>query len=113
MNTYDIQATVGSNIMLRLSATDQNGTALNLNGFSVRGQARFAYSSSGILLDLNPKIYSAISGLVDITISGSQTVGFPCCVCPYDLEATISGAPNESVVKFLKGFIYFDPETTR
>ncbi len=111
-NRYNIDATIGSNLMLRVAATDQNGTALNLSGFSVRGKVRYSYGSTGILLDLNPSIYHAGSGLVDIMLSGNVTSSMVCGTFPYDLECAISGAPNESVVKFLKGYIEFGPEAT-
>jgi hypothetical protein len=115
MQTYNITAIQGSNIMLRVTATDSNGTALNLNGFSTRGYVKSKYSDSGILLNLSPFIYSATSGLVDITISGNYTAGLPCGMFPYDIECFVSGSGssgNESVVKFLRGYVEILPETT-
>lgn len=114
-NTYDFNLTIGSSANFRLTATDQNGTALNLSGFQVRGQVRKSYSSDSILFNLPVSIYSPVSGLVDINITGSSITGIKPSVYPYDLECFLTGDNGLETYtsKFLKGYAFCGPEVTR
>jgi len=115
MTTYTLNLIQGNSTTLRITATDQNGTAINLSGQNVRGQVRYTYGSTGVLLDLHPTIYSAVSGIVQINISGSQTANLPVGTFPYDLESAVTGSDGSetSVCKFLRGYAEISPETTR
>ena len=76
--SYDFTVYQGSELDVQLAVTDENGTALNLSGFDVRGSAKYRYSDSTALIDLAPKIATGtngdgfVSGLVDIFLSGVQ-----------------------------------------
>lgn len=113
-SSYNIQIIAGSNLNLNVSATNSDGTYINLAGYTLRGKVKSNFSSgpnSGIILDLNPTIHpSYISGIVNINLSGNITAGLPCGVFPYSVEASITGAPNESVTKFLRGYAEILPE---
>jgi hypothetical protein len=112
MQTYNLQICQGSTFSIRTFATNSNGTYINLSGYSARGQVRSRFSDSGILLNLNPTVdTSYISGIVNISISGSQTTGINCGVFPYDCE--IYNIDESSVIKILRGYAEISSEITR
>jgi|SRR5689334_10478303 len=109
--SYDIEVIQGSTLLLNINLKDTNDNYIDLNGYSVRGYVRSNYSSSGILLNLQPQVHpSFISGL--ITLSGSQddTATMPCGTWVYDIEC--SGSDNY-VFKPLRGYFLVEPESTR
>lgn len=116
---YDINLVQGNNLYIILTATDSAGTALDLTSYSVRGQVREKYSSSNVLLDLNPSILNATGGMVLINVSGYQTSNVPCGQFPFDLECCLSGVTGNAtlgeqyVTKFLKGYCNVSVEVTR
>lgn len=110
--TYNLTIVKGSDTRLRLSATNSDGSVISLSGYSVRGMVRMNYSDASGILNLNPTIYSAVSGLVDINLSGSVTSQLPVFVGPYEVETYISGVGGntESAVKLLRGYCEILPE---
>ena len=79
-NSYDISAIQGDHLQINLIVKDKNGIPINLSGYDVRGEVRYAYGYtgiSGLLLDLNPVIYSGIggsyysSGVININIDSN------------------------------------------
>jgi hypothetical protein len=115
MTTYTLSLVQGNSSTINVIASNSAGTPIILSGYNVRGQIRSSFSSTGILLDLSPTIYSAVSGIVQMNISGSLTASLPVGTFPYDLEAIVTGAGGSeiSVTKFLKGYCEISPETTR
>lgn len=109
-STYTLQIIQGSSLNLLVTATDQNSVPIVLSGWNIRGYIKSKYSESGVLLNLNPTIYSAISGIVQINVSGSQTSSLPVGEFPYDLEAENSNA--SSTIKFLVGYCQISPEVS-
>ncbi len=97
---YDISIIQGSSLSLRVVATNSDGSAINLSGYSARGRVKYQYSDVNCLLDLNPQIDpSFVSGLVNINLDQTQTTGLPVIQGVYDLEVYTSG----QAVKFLWG----------
>ena len=83
--TYDITLVQGDTLDLRFKITDTDLNPINLSGYSARGVARMGYGSTGILLDLNPKVISGnsedttlgASGFIDVYVRPSSTSGVP------------------------------------
>lgn len=111
MNTYDLQIIQGNSLILQLNAINDDGTYINLSGYGARGQVRYSYSSTGILLDLQPTVNSSYtSGIVNINIQSTGTSVLPIGSFPYDLEVTGS---NNYCTKFLRGYANIYPEATK
>lgn len=107
---YNISAVQGSTLLLNINIRDSNNNYLNLNGYSARGYVRSNYSSTGILLNLNPQIHpSYVSGL--ITLSGAQDSmsSLPCGIWVYDIECSGS---NNYVFKPVRGYFSVEAEST-
>ena len=74
--SYDFTVTQGSELDVQLKVTDENGVALNLSGFDVRGSVKYKYGDTGSLIDLDPVIATGTdgdgyaSGLIDVFLSG-------------------------------------------
>lgn len=117
--TYNIELSQGNTLDLRLSVKDSDEVAINLSGYYVRGYARHRYSSTGILLDLNPVVVSGVSGqlfasgLVDVIVRPLITAGIPVCQGVYDIEKyTLSGGLDYDVEKLIHGYFNVSPEVT-
>jgi len=102
----------GDTYSLRIYAKDCLGTALDLTNYSARGQVRERYSSTGILLTLNPTVHASyVSGIVDLSIPSSGTAALPISQFVWDIEVYTT---NDAVVyKVANGYLNVLPETTR
>jgi hypothetical protein len=108
---YDISITQGQNYDLVAGITNASGQPVNISGYNVRGQVRYSYGSTGILLNLAPDIISAVSGIIQISLTPSETASLPTTVAVYDIEKY---SENDVVVnKVLNGTFTISPEVTR
>ena len=108
---YDISITQGQNYDLVAGVTNASGQAVNISGYNLRGQVRYSYGSTGILLNLEPEIVSSVSGIFQINLTASETVSLPTTVAVYDIEKY---SENDVVVnKILNGTFTINPEVTR
>ncbi len=119
---YNFDASQGSELSVRLNVKDTNGNAINLSGYGARGVVKYRYSSANALINLSPTIVSGnngdawVSGLIDIYLSGTQTVDLPVGQFVYDIERYPTGAgvnANGAVVKLMKGDFNVYPEVTQ
>ena len=118
-SSYNFSVTQGSDVNVRLTITN-DGSAVNLSGYNVRGKVKSKYGDTGSLVDLDPTIFTGVegvaypSGYVDIYLSGSQTAALPVTQAVYDIERYVTGANGDetSVIKMLAGKFTIDPEVT-
>ncbi len=116
---YNFSITQGSELNTRLTITN-DGSAVNLSGYAVRGVVKHKYGDSNALIDLNPTIVTGEegaglqSGLVDIYLSGSQTAALPVAEAVYDIERFVTGSEGQetAVIKMLNGKFTVSPEVT-
>ena len=110
MTTYNIEAIKGSTLLLNINLTDSNNSYINLQGYTARGFVKDKYSSSNILLDLNPSVHSSyVSGLILLSGHATGMAAMPIGTWVYDIE--LSGA-NNYVMKPLRGYFSVLPECT-
>ena len=110
---YNISGYQGDHIQLTLNLKDSNGTAINLDGYGVRGQVRSSYGSTGVLLDLNPTIISVSSGTMAVNISSYISADIPISDHVYDIERYPSGILTGNSIKLMRGKFSILPEVTR
>ena len=119
---YNFDASQGSELSVRLNVKDTDGDAINLSGYGARGVVKYRYSSTDSLIDLSPTIVSGndgdawVSGLIDIYLSGTQTVNLPVGQFVYDIERYPTGVgetANGGVIKLMKGDFNVFPEVTQ
>ena len=120
-NSYSISAIQGDALNINLSIKDKNNIPVNLSGYDVRGVVKYAYGytgNSGILLDLNPLIYSGVngsyysSGIINISVDSSKTRNLPVGSFVYDVERFTKNQPTGNSIKLLKGKFIVSPEVT-
>lgn len=110
--SYDLNLIQGATFQANVIATDSVGNSLNLSGYFARGYVRETYTSTGILLNLNPTIDpSYISGIVNLNISGQTLSGVECTQGVYDLFVYTTGQ-NAVSYRFLNGYCNIFNEVT-
>ena len=82
----DLSITQGSSFSIRLEIRDDEGAAVNLTGYAVRGYLKNKYSDTTPLLDLSPVISDATGGQIDINVSANVTADLPITQGVYDVE---------------------------
>ncbi len=108
--TYNISAIQGSTLLLNITCRDSAGNFIDFTNYNVRGFVKDKFSSTGVLLNLNPQIHpSFISGLITISGKADDIARVNVGIYPYDIEA--SGL-NNYVFKPLKGYFYCEPQST-
>lgn len=119
--SYNISTIQGDNLQITLSVKDQNSNPINLSGYNVRGVVKYAYGytgASGIVVDLNPIIYTGLngvyypSGLININIPSYTMAYVPVGVFVYDIERFPYGIPTGNSIKLLRGKFIVSPEVT-
>jgi hypothetical protein len=111
MAVYNISINQGENYDLITAITNASGQAVNISGYNVRGQVRYSYGSTGVMLNLAPDIVSAVSGIIQVSLTPSETASLPITVAVYDIEKY---SENDVVVnKILNGTFTITPEVTR
>ena len=107
----------GQTFSLRLTTKDYDGTTINMNGYTARGQLKFRYGESGLIKDLAPAVYSGESpgydatgsGILDIDLTAAETAALPVVQGKYDVEIYNVGG---TVYRVLEGKANIHPEIT-
>jgi hypothetical protein len=88
----DINVKQGETFSARLILSDENGTPINLSGYTVTGAAKYRYNNSGFYINLNPTVASGTSGelfpsgFVDIDLTSATTTAFPVVEANYEIK---------------------------
>ena len=110
---YNFICEQGVTFQRSITATDSEGDALDLTGYTARMQVRRDIGSATVLISLtteNGRItLGGDQGTVDLEISAADTSSIP-RPGVYDLEIISSGG---IVTRLLKGKFELDPEVTR
>jgi hypothetical protein len=107
---YDLTLIQGATFSVRLAALNETGAPIDLSNWSISGLARFTYSNSSILMNLNPTKVPGFEsqGHFDLTVPAYTTALLPVVEGVYDVEIR-SGI---FVSKILRGYIDVLPEVT-
>jgi hypothetical protein len=113
MAVYNITVNQGENYDLTTTLTNTDGTPVNISGYALRGKVRYSYGSTGVLVDLDPAIVNATGGVINFTLTPTETAALPITVAVYDIERYISGqSPELTVSRVLQGTVTVTPEVT-
>lgn len=113
LSTYDISAEQGSDYATTVTYTDDNGSPVNLAGYSSRMQVRHFAGSPTPVLTLtngNGMTITAATGVISVAITAAALAQIPAGSYKYDLEI-VSGAG--AVTKLLGGDFDVAAEVTR
>ena len=107
--TYNFTIEQGTTFS-RVLTLQENGSAMNLTGYSVASQMRSTHDSSSIVATFSGSVTNASSGQLTLSLTNSQTSAIEEAIYVYDVEIT-SGAG--SVTRILEGNVTVTPEVTR
>ena len=106
---YNLDIVRGSSFSAQLTAKNEDGTAVNLLGYNLRGVIKYKYSDSTYLLSLAPVVFDSANGKINISIAAEDTAILPVTQGVYDIEMyNASGY----VAKLLDGRVNIHPEVT-
>jgi len=104
---YDFIAIQNSRFLTNLNLTNADGSYFILSGYSLSGVVRHRYSSSGILLNLNPTVdTSYVSGLVTIDVPATG-MNIPAGIYPTDIELYTNASDS---IKIIRGNFIVSPD---
>ena len=107
--TYNFTIEQGTTFS-RVLTLQENGSAMNLTGYSVASQMRSTHDSSTVVATFSGSVTNASSGQLTLSLTNSQTSAIDEAIYVYDVEIT-SGAG--AVTRILEGNITVTPEVTR
>ena len=108
--TYNFTLEQGSTFSRQITV-QENGTALNLTGYTARMQMRSTHDSSTIALTYTTTIASpASNGIVNLSATATQSAAIEEGIYVYDLEIESSGGV---VTRLMEGKVTVTPEVTR
>jgi len=99
----------GTTFSANVDVSDESGNAQNLTGYSVAGQIRKSYDSSGYTA-FTAAITNAAQGTINISLAPSVTNGLTAGRYVYDVEITSGGGV---VTRVLEGQVEVTPGVTR
>lgn len=100
----------GATFATELTLTDENGDALNLNGFNANSQMRKWYSSTSPSATFTTNINVA-SGVITLSLNSTSTAGLAPGRYVYDVE--ITDITSGDVSRVVEGIITVNPNVTR
>ena len=98
----------GASFSANIDVTDSDGDALNLDGYSVAGQIRKTYSST-TAVDFTASVINASAGVVQISLSATQTNNMKAGRYVYDVEINSGG----TITRVVEGQVEVTPGVTR
>mgnify|MGYP001459342128 CR=1 FL=1 len=107
--TYNFIIDQGATFTRQLTVKD-DGSAMNLTGYSVASKMRSTHDSSTVVGTFTCTISNATGGVITMSMNNSTTAAIEEGIYVYDLEMT-SG--SGSVTRLMEGRITVNPEVTR
>ena len=94
----------------RVLTLQENGSAMNLSGYSVASQIRSTHDSSSVVGTISCTVSSAANGQITLSMTNSTTSAIEEGIYVYDIEITSAAG---SVTRILQGSVTVSPEVTR
>jgi hypothetical protein len=107
--TYNFTIEQGTTFS-RVLTLQENGSAMNLTGYSVASQMRSTHDSSTVVATFTANVSNASNGQITLTMSNSTTSGIEEGMYVYDVEITSGGGV---VTRIMQGQVTTTPEVTR
>jgi hypothetical protein len=98
----------GTTFSTDLTLTDENGDALNLNGYSANSQVRKWYTSSNSAAVFSTSI-NVTSSVVTLSLTSNQTSNLVAGRYVYDVELN----DGSTISRIVEGIITVTPQVTR
>jgi hypothetical protein len=112
----DFNVGQGTDITLQLELVDTAGAKKDLNGYTATAQIRKTYASSDSdAVSFSTQIPSpATNGVVNLTLTNSQTTALKSGRYVYDVEIAFQDSADNTIIeRVLEGRINITPSVTR
>lgn len=103
----DLYLDQGSTFTSQITLTDNTGLPYSLNNFVVFASAKRGYGSANTTINLNPTIYNANAGIIQLTANSQITSNIKAGRLVYDVK--IQELVSNNVTRVLEGLIYVSP----
>ena len=100
----------GSSFEIDLILSDENGTLVNLNGYTASSQIRKIYDSINVGAEFTTSINTAASKIT-LSLSPTQTSNLTSGKHVYDVE--LNKESNGEVIRVLEGLVFVTPQATK
>lgn len=108
----DIFLEQGTTFTTQMTLADNTGAPYNLNGFTVKSQARTSYYSSNVAINFTASVANANSGIIQLSADPATTANVsPIQKLVYDVIITETG--TGAITRVLEGQIFVSPSVTR
>ena len=107
--TYNFVLDQGATFTRQLTVKD-DGTVMNLTGYSVASKMRSTHDSSTVVGTFTCTISDAANGKITMQMTNSTTAAIEEGIYVYDLEITASSG---TVTRIMQGNVTVNPEVTR
>jgi len=101
----------GTTFTSDLTLTDVNGQPYDLNGFTVRSQARRSYYSSNASITFVSSVVDANNGIIRLSANSAVTSNVRPGKLVYDVLLTETSTNN--VTRIIEGQIFISPAATK
>lgn len=99
----------GTTYSITFTVNDDTGSARDLSNYNVRSQMRRSYYTSSNT-EFTANITSPLEGLVNISLTDTQTTALKAGRYVYDIELV---APEGTVERLVEGIVTIYPEATK
>lgn len=116
---YDFVIEQGATFSRQVTWQNEDGSAVNLTGYTLSGSVRKKTSDAKQLIDFTITVVNAASGIFTFSLTAAQTGALPATYgqtsekellpCVYDIEA----ASGSTVYRVLEGVANISPQVTR
>jgi len=107
---YNINYIKGDTLNVPLIAKNDLGNIIDLSSYSLRGSAKYRYSSVNSILDFDIIVTNASQGLFSIYLAAEDSFNFPIVEALYDIE--LYDENDSFVTKIYQGKFNIFPEVT-
>ena len=107
--TSNLYVDQGSDFSAIVTLNNQDGTPINLTGFTIKSQFRKSYQSS-TAVDFTVSIFDATKGKIRMQLPANASSAVQAGRYLYDVEIT---SPTNERKRALEGIVVLTPEITR
>jgi len=106
----DIFLEQGTTYTNQITLDDDNGNPYDLNGFTVKCQAKKSYYSKSVVINFDASIPDASNGVIQLSANSAVTLNVSAGKLVYDVR--IIDTANNIVSRVLEGQIFVSPCVT-
>ena len=109
-NQVELYCDQGTDFSYQLDLSNDDGTALDVNGYTFTSSIRKSYYSSGVTANLTVTVLSAANGNVQLSMNSATTANIKAGRYLYDVKMVSSANVTSRIIE---GIITIYPQITK